>query len=50
VTFELGAIRTDITNQIQTISGLTPNTCFSNFRISQIRGLMTGLDVAACMA
>lgn len=43
---ELGGFRTDITNRIQTTSGLTPNTYFNNDRITQIRGLTADFDIA----
>jgi iron complex outermembrane receptor protein len=42
---EIGAFRTDVTNRIQTTSGLTPNTFFNNDRITQIRGLTAELDL-----
>lgn len=45
VNAEVGAFRTDVTNRIQTTSGLTPNTYFNNDRITQIRGLTAELDV-----
>lgn len=43
---ELGAFTTDITNRVQTTSGLTPNTYFNNNRITEIRGLTADLDIA----
>lgn len=46
VNFEIGAFHTDITNRIQTTSGLTPNTYFNNDRVTQIRGLVADLDIA----
>lgn len=45
VSAEVGAFHTDVTNRIQTTSGLTPNTYFNNDRITQIRGLTAELDV-----
>ncbi len=45
VNAEIGAFRTDVTNRIQTTSGLTPNTYFNNDRITEIRGLTAELDV-----
>lgn len=45
VNAEVGAFRTDVTNRIQTTSGLTPNTYFNNDRITEIRGLTAELDV-----
>lgn len=45
VNAEIGAFRTDVTNRIQTTSGLTPNTYFNNDRTTQIRGLTAELDV-----
>jgi len=45
VNAEIGAFRTDVTNRIQSTSGLTPNTFFNNDRITQIRGLTAELDV-----
>lgn len=45
VSAEVGAFRTDVTNRIQTTSGLTPNTYFNNDRITEIRGLTAELDV-----
>ncbi len=42
---ELGMFRTDITNRIQTTSGLTPNTYFNNDRITEIRGISADLDI-----
>ncbi|WP_243455597.1 TonB-dependent siderophore receptor [Sphingosinicella sp. BN140058] len=46
VNAEIGGFHTDITNRIQSTSGLTPNTFFNNDRITQIRGLTAELDVA----
>jgi iron complex outermembrane receptor protein len=46
VTAELGAFRTDISNRIQTTSGLTPNSYFNNDRMTEIRGLTASLDLA----
>ncbi|WP_243395813.1 TonB-dependent receptor plug domain-containing protein [Sphingomonas oleivorans] len=43
---EVGGFRTDITNRIQTTSGLTPNTFFNNDRVTEIRGLTADLDVS----
>jgi len=45
VNAEVGAFHTDVTNRIQTTSGLTPNTYFNNDRITEIRGLTAELDV-----
>ncbi|MES2495744.1 MAG: TonB-dependent receptor [Pseudomonadota bacterium] len=41
---ELGLFRTDITNRIQTTSGLTPNTYFNNSAKTQIRGIAADFD------
>jgi outer membrane cobalamin receptor len=46
VSAELGWFTTDITNRIQTTSGLTPNTYFNNDRITEIRGLTAELNLA----
>jgi iron complex outermembrane receptor protein len=43
---EFGGFHTDITNRIQSTSGLTPNTFFNNDRVTEIRGLMADLTVA----
>ncbi|MGV3478832.1 MAG: TonB-dependent receptor plug domain-containing protein [Sphingobium sp.] len=45
VNAEIGAFRTDISNRIQTTSGLTPNTYFNNDRVTEIRGLTADLDI-----
>jgi vitamin B12 transporter len=42
---EAGLFRTDITNRIQSTSGLTPNTYFNNAATTQIRGIAADLDV-----
>lgn len=45
VNAELGGFRTDITNRIQSTSGLTTNTYFNNDRVTEIRGLTAELDL-----
>ena len=42
---EVGGFYTDITNRIQTTSGLTPNTYYNNDRVTEIRGLTADLDI-----
>lgn len=42
---ELGWFKTDITNRIQTTSGLTPNTYFNNTAVTQIRGLSADVNL-----
>ncbi len=42
---EVGAFYTDISNRIQTTSGLTPNTYFNNTAVTQIRGLTADLNL-----
>jgi len=42
---EAGLFRTNITNRIQTTSGLTPNTYFNNDLVTQIRGASADLTV-----
>lgn len=42
---ELGWFKTDISNRIQTTSGLTPNTYFNNDRVTQVRGLTADLNL-----
>lgn len=42
---EVGLFRTDITNRIQTTSGLTPNTFFNNDRVTEIRGVTADLNL-----
>lgn len=42
---EFGWFTTDITNRIQTTSGLTPNTYFNNSRVTQIRGLTADVNL-----
>lgn len=41
---DLGAFRTDITNRIQTTTGLTPNTRFNNDALTEIRGLVADVQ------
>lgn len=41
---EVGMFRTDITNRIQTTSGLTPNTYFNNSALTEIRGLTADVE------
>jgi iron complex outermembrane receptor protein len=43
---EAGLFRTDITNRIQTTSGLTPNTYFNNDRVTEIRGASADLTLS----
>src|SRR3546814_20587962 len=43
---EAGIFHTDITNRIQSTSGLTPNTYFNNTAVTQIRGLMADRTLA----
>lgn len=45
VNAEVGAFRTDVSNRIQTTSGLAPNTFFNNDRLTKIRGLTAELDI-----
>jgi iron complex outermembrane receptor protein len=45
VSAELGYFHTDITNRIQTTSGLTPNTYFNNLALTQIRGLTADFNL-----
>lgn len=42
---ELGWFKTDITNRIQTTSGLTPNTYFNNVLVTQVRGLTADVNL-----
>lgn len=42
---EIGWFKTDITNRIQTTSGLTPNTYFNNTAVTQIRGLTADVNL-----
>jgi outer membrane cobalamin receptor len=42
---ELGWFRTDITNRIQTTSGLNVNTYFNNTAVTQIRGLTADINL-----
>jgi iron complex outermembrane receptor protein len=43
---EVGLFRTDISDRIQTTSGLTPNTYFNNDAVTQIRGATADLTFA----
>ncbi|MCJ2180708.1 TonB-dependent receptor plug domain-containing protein [Novosphingobium album (ex Hu et al. 2023)] len=43
---EAGIFHTDITNRIQSTSGLTPNTYYNNTAVTQIRGLTADLNLA----
>ncbi len=43
---EVGYFHTDITNRIQSTSGLTPNSFYNNDAITQIRGITADLDLA----
>lgn len=43
---EAGLFHTDITNRIQSTSGLTPNTYYNNTAVTQIRGITADLDLA----
>ncbi|SFG29020.1 iron complex outermembrane recepter protein [Novosphingobium sp. CF614] len=43
---EAGMFHTDISNRIQSTSGLTPNTYFNNTAVTQIRGLTADLNLA----
>lgn len=43
VSGELGLFRTDISDRVQTTSGLTPNTYFNNDAVTQIRGATADL-------
>jgi iron complex outermembrane receptor protein len=45
VSLEAGAFRTNITNRIQSTSGLTPNTYFNNSAVTLIRGLTADVDL-----
>ncbi len=42
---DVGAFRTDITNRIQTTTGLRPNTRFNNAAVTEIRGLVGDVSV-----
>ncbi|MCT2401471.1 TonB-dependent receptor plug domain-containing protein [Novosphingobium mangrovi (ex Huang et al. 2023)] len=42
---EVGIFHTDITNRIQSTSGLTPNTYYNNDALTQIRGLTAELNL-----
>jgi iron complex outermembrane receptor protein len=42
---EVGLFRTDITDRIQSTSGLTPNTFFNNDRVTEIRGIAADLNL-----
>ena len=42
---EFGWFKTDITNRIQTTSGLTPNTYFNNTAVTEIRGLTADFNL-----
>lgn len=41
---ELGGFATDITDRIQTTSGLTPNTRFNTDGVTEIRGMVADID------
>ncbi len=41
---DIGGFRTDITNRIQTTSGLTPNTRFNNDALTEIRGVVADVE------
>lgn len=41
---EIGGFITDISNRIQTTSGLTPNTFFNNTAVTEIRGITADVD------
>lgn len=41
---DIGGFRTDITNRIQTTSGLTPNTRFNNDALTEIRGAVADVE------
>lgn len=41
---DVGAFRTDITDRIETTTGLRPNTRFNNDRLTEIRGLVGDIE------
>lgn len=46
LSIDVGGFHTDITNRIQTTTGLTPNTRFNNDAVTEIRGAVFDADYA----